>query len=151
RNRLREQGPPAIVIVERTPRALLASVGLPLNGANNRRLDAALDRLCRPVGKRNPVLADWKRLADGRVRLSVRGPWLKVPAQQGIAGLPLPLPLHSPTTLALYLFLHAVRTDDPNTADIDRERLYVRIGLTQQSSRRLAGILKRTVRSINQH
>jgi hypothetical protein len=71
-----QKGAPTTVTVEVSATTLLTCVGLANAGSNHRRLEAALDRLLKPVADRPPVLLGWDPLADNRVRLEVDGLWL---------------------------------------------------------------------------
>ena len=141
---------PLTIIAERTPSALLASVGLRLNGANHHRLDAALDRLLNPVANWPPVLIEWSRMKDGRISLSVSGEWLVL---QAYKKLPLPLPLGSPTVLALFLFAVSLRTDDANTRSSSLFSLFARLGLAykRRSARTLYATLDRAREAVNDY
>ena len=144
--------------VRRTPRALLLSVGLPSNTRSYRRLDAALDRLTKPIGEYPPMLASWERLDDGRLKLRVHGCWLGLRHKRGYARLPLPLPLHSPTVLSLYVFLNSIWTDNRNTRTSDVGDLYRRVGMMRslrhgkrRGSQELEATLKRALDTINHY
>lgn len=109
--------------------ALLRLAGLVVCSANRRRLDAALDRLCRPVGDAehpaSPLPTDWQTTAAG-LDLQVSGEWLEPP----FAALPLPLPmLRSPNALSLYLFLQGIDTRGIKAAVIQFVKLCQRLGI----------------------
>lgn len=101
RNRLRKQPPPNSITVELSVYALLHMAYLSKGKSARERVEAALDRLCRFVGKMPGVLHSWERTETNALRLEVNGEWLEHP----YAPVPLPLPLRSSTALALLLFL----------------------------------------------
>jgi hypothetical protein len=150
RSRRMRQGAPATLTVEATASALLTCVGLANNGRNHRRLERTLDRLLEPVAQRPPVLRGWEPLADNRVRLEVDGLWLY--ADEVFKYLPRRLPLHSPTVLALALFLRSLQwTNGTNPYDITFFDLFARLGLrySRQGHRRLSHQLDSALAGVN--
>jgi hypothetical protein len=133
-------------------RPLLMSVGLPVNGRSRARLKFALDRLRQPIAGRSPLLIDYT-LRSGRVQLAVAGEWLKVKKGKYKRVL-LPLPLKSPTALALFLFLHAINTSPINDTDIRLDRLYARLGIATSKKKGHADFsytLNRALKAVNDH
>jgi hypothetical protein len=115
------------VVVEVSRYALLRAAGLANKGENLRRLEQALDRLCRPVGggrePSSPLLIAWK-VADGKLVLQVSGEWLL----PGYVQVPFPLPRNA-TTLALYLFVRAVKAERSGRSQISLATLCDRLGM----------------------
>jgi hypothetical protein len=100
---------PGNLTLRRSRYEILRRGGLSDSAPNIRKLDAALDRLCQPVGDDSKPphaqpLLHWEQLESGRLLLKVAGSWLA----PGYERVPLPLPLRSATTLNLYLYVHAV-------------------------------------------
>lgn len=142
---------PPIVTVRRTPSALLVSVGLRSNGSGHRRLLKALDRLLSPIADWPPVLTSWERLEDGRLRLGVCGDWIAL--RGGYKQLPLPLPLHSPTELALYLFSTALHVDHANSKSSSLLSLFARLGVAakRRGATELFAQLGQAIAGINKY
>jgi hypothetical protein len=145
--RLRQKPAPAQITVDITRRQLLCMSGVATGGHSHRRLDAALKRLTH-IGD-VPIVAAVETLPDGRLRLTVSGQWLNLP----FVKVPWPLPIRSPTALALYLFLQAVRTDIMNKKSIASENLYERLGIATrgQHPAARARTLKHALKIVNDH
>jgi hypothetical protein len=144
KRRKHKQPPPDLLAVRTSKRALLAAARLTNNSRNNRRIDAALDRLTQPVaGTRGALLNSWQARP---LILQVAGCWLDPP----YTSLPLPLPLHSPTALALYVFLHGVRTGMTNTHAIDFGKLCYLLGIGGEWNNRQRD-LNRATAAVNAH
>jgi hypothetical protein len=130
KKKLRSQKLTPDTVVEISRRALLVSVGLQADRTNYRQLEAALNRLLKPIGRSlsrlSPILLNWEPMADGRLQMTVSGEWLN----KSFVKVPLPLPVKTPTVLALYLFLHGIRTNHMNKTGIGLKWLCQRLGLT---------------------
>jgi hypothetical protein len=103
---LRKRPPPETLKLTMTRSAVLRSAGLPSKGANLNALDAALERLCNPVGElREALLREWRALPSGQLLLTISGKWLG----PRFVRIPMPVPMGA-SALALYLFAHGVNT-----------------------------------------
>jgi hypothetical protein len=121
--RLRRHHAPDDVVLTVSRYALLRSAGLANNGNNLRKLDQALDRLCRAVGGGEPPLVSWQ-VDAGKLELHVSGEWLRPP----YVALPMPLPRNA-TTLALTLFVQGIRTERSYKKAISLAALCDRLGV----------------------
>jgi hypothetical protein len=140
--RQRHAPAPAMLAVTVSRYGLLRDAALADSGPNRAKLDAALERLCQPIGDAAGVLSGWHADPHGLL-LQVRGQWLDPPYQR----LPLPLP-KSANVLALYLFLHGINTDTMHRhARTDCARLFDLLGMASRRSR----VLDQTLRLVNQH
>jgi hypothetical protein len=143
--RLRKQPPPPVLQLKLSCYSLLRAAGLANNGDNNRRLDGALDRLCREVGSGAlPALASWRTQA-GQLELQVAGAWLAPP--YACIGLPLP---RSATALALTLFLQAIHSDRAYPRWSHLPSLCARLGLPWRGPERAWRALDRALEIVNQ-
>jgi hypothetical protein len=134
-------------MVERSRRGLLIASGLPSNGDNHHVIDAALDRLCKPIGQSDPILRSWKRLKNG-LRLEVNGLWLNKPYER----VPWPLPLRSPSALRLYLLLQTLDTRPSNTATTSIKNLCYKLGITTDWGGAVSQrILHKALEAVNAH
>jgi hypothetical protein len=136
---------PEIITVEQTRRGLLIASGLPSRGDNYNVIDAALDRLCEPIGPLPAVLTNWKLLNNGRVRLEVNGRWLDLHFKK----VPWPLPVRSPTALALYLWLQSIDTSDMNQTTITLKSLSYKLGIANWG--KSMDIIHAAVEAVNTH
>jgi hypothetical protein len=147
KSRKKKRGDPApeVVTVETSGRAVLAAVQLAATGRHSRQLTAALDRLTRPLVTKikRPLLYSWQA-KDGRLHLEVAGHWLDPVFRR----VPLPLPLQSSHTLALYLFLHGVNTSGVNTKGIRIFDLCKLIGISPDHRPR---DFRRAIDAVNVH
>jgi hypothetical protein len=140
--RQRDAPAPAMLAVTVSRYGLLRDAGLADTGPNRDKLDAALNRLCQPIGDAVSLLSEWRADQHG-LHLQVRGDWLDPPYQR----LPLPLPKSS-NVLALYLFLNSINTGSVRrNAQIDCARLFDLLGMAWRRSR----VLDQTLRLLNQH
>jgi hypothetical protein len=105
---------------------LLRYAGLSRNGANNRRVAVALDRLTRAVRNNHPVLVEWKQVSETRIELGVAREWLSL---QRYGRVLLPLPTSSRDALALHLFLTSISLSRRNRISIPADTLYGRLGI----------------------
>jgi hypothetical protein len=151
--RSRRMTPPEIITIEVSQRALLRQAGLQSDGAHHRRLADTLNRLCLPIGDAQPMLKGWERTPSRRLRLQVFGAWLAPP----FGRVPLPLPVCSPTALALYLFLHGIKTNQhlsnpSNIRQHDLKSFYRRIGIaTRWGEAVCKRTFKRAFDAVNTH
>jgi hypothetical protein len=96
---------PEVITVETSRYSLLRYARLSDDGANLRKVEAALDRLCETVGTMPvPLLQSWQYSESGYLELQISGSWLN----PRFVKLPLPLPLRSPTVLAILLLLKTI-------------------------------------------
>jgi hypothetical protein len=150
---LSRQPLPEFIEVETTLAELLRAAGLGSNGSYHGRLVGALDRLCKPIGESDlhqelgPLLQSWQRRRS--LCLKVASTWLE-PRYRAV---PWPLPVHSPTTLALYLFLHSgIDTGIVGNEAIPRKRLYARLGISLSAGPASAKhTLDKALAAVNQH
>ena len=132
------------VTIKITRSALLRSSGLSRTTKNNRKVDAALTRLVRPIGKFAPILSHLQ-IRTTTLMLDVAYEWLPI---KGGRKLSLPLPTSGPTTLALYLFLSAI---DPDKGSIKVKELYRRLGIRASRPALAVRDLKRALKLVNEH
>jgi hypothetical protein len=145
RSRQQKAPPPEQLTVTTSRRALLAAAQLTYNGRNKQRIEAALQRLTKKVARTKPLLKFWQQVKN-TLQLEVAGCWLEPPYIR----VPLPLPLHSPAALALYLFLHRVRTGVNNTKGIRFAELCTRLGIVGPWRNRQRD-LNRAIQAVNGH
>jgi hypothetical protein len=136
---------PDDVVLTITRYALLRSAGLANAGSNLRKLEAALDRLCRAVGDGIPPLLGWKQEGK-RLCLQVAREWLQPP----YARFPLPLP-PSATALALALFAWGVTDGEPpnKRGSIGFAQLCDRLDVPRWGNRVLNRTVKRALDIVN--
>ena len=100
---------PDSVEFEITASKLLKNAGLARKGTNFTKLTAALNRLQGSIfvnGKKwKPVLLAWRKMKNGKLRLTVNGVWFP---DKGYAAVQLPLPMNvsGARILPLYLLIH---------------------------------------------
>jgi hypothetical protein len=136
----RKRKRPATVVTEWSRRGLVKAMKLDRHGRNLARLDGALDRLVE-IG----VLASWKVLPNGRLRIAVNGSALPTKRFTQIA---LPFPTQSKVALALYLFIHWI--DLTKHRQIKWKRLCKLLGLPARRDNAVQA-LERAVNYINDH
>lgn len=121
---------PDEVAFEITPRRLLCFSGLTVDSDSYRAVDAALKRLCRPVGaggcEMPAPLRDWEIGAAGKLRLSVDGAWLPASRFKRVWW---PPPKRSAAALALYLFAQFTDTRATYRGEVTEQWFADRIGL----------------------
>lgn len=126
---LRKQRAPAHIEFELRRSAILLLAGLSNDAKNLERLDLALKRLMRPVvvNRQNklPVIAFFRQLPSGKIRLRVNGEWLEPP----FGKVPMPLPTRSLVAVALYLFIHTVNTGPASKDSTSFWSLCKRLGM----------------------
>jgi hypothetical protein len=107
KEKIRKEELPESITLEVSRAHLLRVAGLPANGTNLSKVQAALKRLRRPVGGMPPLVVRWEQLPSGRLRLVVSTAWTQKP----FGRVPLPLPtVRSPAAMSLYLLLFTLNT-----------------------------------------
>jgi len=106
---------PEGVMVSISRRQLIAMSGLTNDGDSYKLIEAALNRLCRPIGSGKGgmpgVLRNWEEMPNGRMCLHVHGDWLP---KNRFARVLWPTPKRSPAALALHLLVQVMRTGKIN-------------------------------------
>lgn len=132
---LRKLRAPAHIEFEIRRSAILLLAGLSNDAKNLERLDLALRRLMRPVvvNRQNklPVIAFFRQLPSGKIRLRVNGEWIAPP----FGKVPMPLPTRSPVAVALFLFIHTISTRSANKGSTSFWSLCKRLGLGRRQAR----------------
>ena len=106
---------PESVNIRITASALLEECRLAANGKNLAKLPDALDRLLEPIavnGHRwDPLLLDWRKARNGKLRLTVDARWFP---RKRFTKVPLPLPTnnHRARVLPLYLLIQVLNFSD---------------------------------------
>ena len=130
RRRALQTRTPEVVVVEISRRRLLRAASLSADAENFRAVEAALNRLCRPVGaggcEMPAPLRDQEELPGGKLRLHVDGAWL--PARR-FKRLAWPPPKRSPAALAFYLLVHVLDTRPTNNVEVSAVTFAARLGL----------------------
>jgi hypothetical protein len=145
---------PGAVTIEVSRRALLRAANLSPNSRNALDLDAALNRLRRPVragAKELPgLLQHLRRLTHRRLRLAVDPQWL--PRVIGRVPTPLPTRGGGTTVLALFLLLCGGIDQRPQSRTmIDLETLCRRIGIAFRYPAEACARLRKVLKAVNDH
>lgn len=135
---------------------LLREAGLSTGANNQAKLNTALDRLTKPVGKpKTPPLHSWRARLHS-VSLTVNGAWIR---PRNFNRVPWPLP-KGEVVQALFVFLYGIDNRNPVEPDstaskrnsIRRGALYELVGISSKMSRRdQARALSRALDSVNRH
>jgi len=135
---LSKQPAPETIAIDTTRFELLRCARINVDGPRMRKVEAALDRLLEPIGLISvPLLQGWTWLESGRLELQVAGRWL----DPRFVKLPLPLPLRSPTALAILMFLMTIvnrACKFPKEGKILFESLCTRFGIPTWDGNKVA-------------
>ncbi len=122
------------------------TAGLARNSRSTALLPSTLDRLTSKIGSFSPILRQWTKTRNGRLRLKVEGEW--VPKRR-FARAAWPLPTSGATVLALYLFLSS--TDQRSEVSIKTENLYRLLGIPLNRPAHAERALDRALLLVNRH
>jgi hypothetical protein len=124
--------------------------GLSAGARNLDLIDPILAKLRKPVQcgeDRLPALLK-SVLAEGeRLRLEVCGDWLAPP----FGKVPMPLPTRSAHALALYLFVHTIKTSNANKGDSSFLSLCTRLGIKSDQRWQCQQAFDRALAVVNTH
>jgi hypothetical protein len=140
---------PFTVAFETTRTHLLSVAGLPTSGQSLNKLEAALNRLRRPVGGMPPLIEHWEELPSGRLWLEVSTAWMQKPYGR----VPVPLPsARAPRAQALYCLLFTLRTTAANQDTISLVSLCQRIGVSLEwGATQASQVITRALAAVNRH